>query len=738
MDFSFKNLFSRGSRAETIKPEDEHEVKGERVKVLEIGSTGTEIFAGQLSEEYLKILTGTQAADIFDSMRRSDPKIKMVTNAMKNPIAAASWEIVGLEDEETRSGEIQRRLIEHILFNDIGKTWDRFVREALSMIEFGYSLFEVTYKAEVNDPIFGAYNGIKSLAFRSQRTIERWDVERSGKLGSVEQQAFGDGQKVVKIPAEYLLHFAIDMEGDNFEGISILRPAYGPWLRKNEFLKLLAAGIEKYAIPIPVLQVPAGKEQTEEYKKAKESLRSYVSNRCNYMIVPGGWDLDLTTNNFDAEKIRKVIDGENAEIVNAALANFLELGSSGSGSYALGTDLSDFFLGGLEYVADQIAETINTVLIPKLVKLNFPDGIVRCELRHSGIRDKAGKELAEVVKSLVDSGVVESDDRLESSLRKRFNLPEKDESTTREAPENQGLFFTEEEEKIIKLADDLKKKPRKKESGVKREIERDAESLKKIFTSNLDLIQNEMIERVKKHFRESTESQKFKINAEDLRNVPGIAAYRAQVKEELARIYNDSIKQVKREQPRFADIQMSEYEQNIRMAEVEKLNPAGRRRINADLENIIGTQIDDLSRAAALQYGMSVESTDSADLIGQDIKEATDKPKKTAASTGSLIQAAKTVNDARRDFFGEFKEEIVSFTWINEAPVSEICKHLSGRTLPADHPDVERYWPPLHHNCKTYTVANTAKTKDNPEPQNGFKPNKKQLSSVTLSDRCCE
>lgn len=734
----FDKLFNKTSiEAEEVNPKDELDVKGEKVKILEIGSTGTEIYSGYLYEEYLRDLTGKDAADVYDKMRRSDPKIKMISNAMKNPIAAASWEIISLENEETNIGEHQRLLIEHILFNDLGKTWDRFVRESLSMIEFGYSLFEVTYKAEIGDPVFGAYNGIKSLSFRSQRTIEKWNIERSGELKSVQQQAFGDDQKVVNIPAKYLLHFAIDMEGDNFEGISILRPAYGPWLRKNEFLKLLAAGIEKYAIPIPTLEVPAGKEQSEEYKRAKDSLRAYVSNRCNYLTVPAGWKLDLTTNTFDAQKIRDVIDGENVEIVNAALANFLELGQSGSGSYSLGTDLSDFFLGGLEYVADQITETINRTLIPTLVKLNFPDGKVRVQLKHSGIRDKAGKELADVVTGLVREGVIESDDRLERSLRKRFNLPEKDKESTRQAPDNSGMMFTEDEKKIIKLADDLKKKPRKREEGVKKLIDRTAGELSQLYQKNLDAIQAEMISKTKKHFSTAPESQKFKISKEELMKVPGIAAYKAELKELISKAYNESIKKVKKENPGQADIKMSEFEHRLRMAEAEKLNPTAKRRVNADVQNILDVQIDDLAKSISLQYGMSVESTDSAVLIGQDIKEASDKPKKRATSTGAIIQAAKTTNDARRDFFGEFKEEIVSFTWINEAPVSEICKYLSGRTLPADHPDVERYWPPLHHNCKTYTVANTQKTKDNPDPQTGFKPNKKQLGSVTLGECSC-
>lgn len=810
----FDSLFSR-PKTDLNDENQEFDIKGEKVKVLEIGSSGTEIFAGYLTEEYLRDLNGRDAADIFDRMRRSDPKIKMIVNAMKNPIVAANWEIVGLEEEETRSGEIQRKLIEHILFSDLGKTWDRFVREALSMIEFGYSLFEVTYKAELNDPVFGSYNGIKSLAFRSQRTVERWNIKRSGELDSVEQQAFGDKQKVVNIPAEFLLHFAIDMEGDNFEGISILRPAYGPFLRKNQFLKLLAAGVEKYAIPIPTLSIPAGKENTAEYTRARSALAAYVSNRCNYMTIPDGWDLKLTTNNFDAEKIRKVINDENSEMVNAALANFLELGQSGSGSYALGTDLSDFFLGGLEYIADQIAETINNVLIPKLVKLNFPDGIVRCELRHSGIRDKAGEELANVVTSLVSSGVVVSDDRLETSLRKRFGLPEKEESTTRENEEGVPSLSTsssevsetisdesikdlslngaqvtaivqvvksfkegvidkqsatelivtafpiprdvaerivgeeisrEELEEIsttqlseknesIKLANDQKKKPSKTQKKTKGLIDRDSERLSQIYKKNLDVIQNEMIERVKRHFETSSESQKFKISLDDLKSVRGIGDYKKELKEELSRIYNDSIKQAKRENPRYADIKMSEFERNIRLAEADKLNPTAKRRVNSDLENILSVQVDDLAKSISLQYAMSVESTDSANTIGQDIKEASDKKKNLATSTGAIVQTAKTINDARRDFFGEFKEEIESFTWINEDPVSTICSYLTGRTLPADHPDVERYWPPLHHNCKTYVIANTKRTKENPPTQDGFKPNKKELASITLAEK---
>ena len=539
----------------------EFEVGGVPVKVLEIGSSGTEIFAGYLQEEYLPELQGKKAADAYDKMRRSDPKVKMILSAMKNPIKGAVWEVHQIGDE-TREGEIQQKFIEHILFNDLGKTWKSFLHEALSCIDFGYSVFEITYKAELNHPVFGSYNGVRSLAFRSQRTIEQWKINKHGELVAIEQQAYGDHQRNKTIPAKYLLHFALEREGDNFEGISVLRPAYGPWLRKNTFLKLIAAGIEKYAIPIPILKVPEGKQGSAEYKNALNSMRKYVSHQCNYLTVPFGWEIDLKSNPFDASKVRDVVDRENVEIVNAALANFLELGQSGSGSYALSFDLSDFFLGGLEYVAEQITETINQQLIPKLIELNFPKQKCLVELKASGISDRAGEELSKIVQNLTNSGVLTADDRLEESLRKRFGLPSRDETTSREKPQaqpGQQMQFAEKTDSKKKSSDPVKKK-----------IETDAEILKEIMTRNLKSIGEQIVKQSGKSWANSNTSTIVQ-PPKEFSNL-GVGQYKSELTEALAGQYNKAVDQVKSENKRFSNIKLSETESRIKLAEFDRLN----------------------------------------------------------------------------------------------------------------------------------------------------------------------
>lgn len=765
------------------------EVAGKKVQIVEVGSTGTEIYGGYIQEEYLEDLQGREAADIYDKMRRSDPKIKMILSAMKNPIKAASWEIVGIGDE---SEEQQRQidLINHILFHDLGgKTWRSFLHEALSMIEFGYSIFEKTYRPVINSRKFGAYNGIKSLSFRSQRTIERWNLGPGEKLVSVSQFAYGDRQRVVDIPARHILHFTLEKEGDNFEGISLLRPCYGPWLRKNQFLKLIAAGIEKYAIPIPVLDVPPGEENSVQYKKALQALQRYVSHQCNYLVKPKGWELNLTPNPFDASKIRDVVNAENVEMVNAVLANFLELGQSGSGSYSLSFDLSDFFLGGLEYIADQICETINTQLLPDLISMNFGSSQL-VELRCSGISDRAGEEFAGVIDTLIKSGAIQADERLEVNLRKRFGLPEKEEDTSRATPAPTNPFETQApvrqdvpvaqtesfngaqvtsmievvksfKEKLIDresaieilttafkiersqaekiVGEDLKELPinvdapvgksqalpvklseDRKGNKVPTMIQDKADQLSQLYQKNLSALAKDMITQIRRHWTQAKGSDLFSLPSLEVNT----ESYKKELTDKLEEIYSSSSAEVIEELPK----------KNVSLADLP-MKPTAKARLQTDADLILETQIQDMKKALSLSYNQNVEAAKSVQELDSILNEAADKfVTGPVSNTGSLIISSKTVNDARKDFFKENTEGVVSFTWINGDPVSEICQWLDGRTLPAGHPDVDRYWPPLHHNCKTYVIANTGSEKDIPDPQSGFNPPESAQSSMTLDE----
>lgn len=403
--------------------EDASQVKRVSIHVEETGSSGTEIYSGYYSEEYLSKLRGTQAADLWDQMRRSDPKIKMVLSAVKNPILGAHWTVEPATQDE--KGKRQAELIEQILFRDLSLSWTAQLKEVLTFLDFGFSAFEVIHKVVTNHSKFGSYNSLSKIAWRNPRTIERWNLDpKTGAILSVNQLSNGDLHRYVDIPGEYLLVFSNEKEGDNYEGVSALRPCYGPWVRKNTYLKLMAVGIEKFAVPTPYMDVPEGKEDSEEFARAQTMLEKFTSHQKQYILKPAGWTLGFASpSNFDASKVRDAIDKENNEMAQAFLENFLELGQSGSGSYALSNDLSDFFLLGLEHIAKQVCETFNRNLIPDLIKLNFGPQEEYPQLTVSGIKDKPGKEYAEILKLLVDGKIITPDKDLEENTREKYGMP---------------------------------------------------------------------------------------------------------------------------------------------------------------------------------------------------------------------------------------------------------------------------------------------------------------------------
>ena len=292
----FDNIFTK--KAED-KLESEENKELPNFHESPIGSTGTENYGGYFEEEYLDALRNNERADVFDKMRRSDPQVMMCLSAVKNPIKSASAEIVSAGDDFFYENDA--RLIEKILFESMATPFGRFLSEALTMVEFGYSMFEVTHKNFINQPIYDnegnkvldSYTGIKNIGFRSPKTIERWNLDHeTGDLLSVDQLAFGEVGRQVTIPAKYLLLFTLNREGSNYEGISALRPCYGNWWRKNNFNKINAIGIEKFAVPTPIATIPQGRQASTQYSKLITALEKYTTHQSNYLIKPEGLDID--------------------------------------------------------------------------------------------------------------------------------------------------------------------------------------------------------------------------------------------------------------------------------------------------------------------------------------------------------------------------------------------------------------------------------------------------------------
>ena len=671
------------------------DIKSIRVHYNDLGSSGTQSYSGYPSEEYLSKIRMQQGADIYDQMRRSDPNVVMVLSAVSNLIKGAKWSFQPVDDSDEAMH--QAEFLEHVFFNCLDQPWTQKLGEILTYLIYGNAAFEVTHKPFIGHEKFGNYIGLKSMSWRSPRTIDRFNLDpQTGQLLSVTQLAYGDLLRNINIPSEFIVLFTHNREGSMYEGISALRPIYGPWLRKNMYLKLMAIGIEKYAVPTPILDVPEGRESSDQFTQAIEVLQAYTTHQSAYMTKPEGWNLTFSQTGFDPEKLSKAIDMENQEMVRAFMANFMLLGSSsGSGSYALSNDLSDFFLGGIEYIANYISEEISRTVAKSLIDINFGPQESYPQLKATGIRDRAGKELAEVIQLLTSSGVITKGPELEKELRRRYKLPELNEEeitptsstiTPVTPPETQVPEEPKQLTETIKLADN----PRQI-------IKTHKPDLKELMQSNLKRIGEALKDQILSGFKNLPESKRF--DAAKNLTPTGVSQYQAELLDKLAEISFEAMNAAR------SEVGLKQ----IKLSEIDEIPPDVMKRIKALAQLLVGTQSDDLIKALSFVYLSNVDSVEGMASLNQVLDEAVTtmvlSPGIDAAS-GNIT--AQVVNETRQAIFEdpEIDDEIESFTFKNPDPVSPICQSLNGVTFAKDDPDLAEYRPPLHHNCKSYLSVN--------------------------------
>ncbi len=395
------------------------------VSERELGETGTTIFGGFITDEdYVSELTGSEAITTFNKMRKSDGVVKSALLACELPIRAARWYVEPASDEN-----IDKEVAEFVsqsLFEKMTITWDDFLRQALLMLPFGFSVFEKVFRSiDFNGK---EMIGWKKFAPRLQSTIFKWKTD-SGKDGVTQLLPTGGGY--ISIPIEKLLVFTHRKEGDNWVGISILRNAYRSWYFKEHIEKINAIAFERQGLGIPSITLPKGYTDKDR-TKAETLLKNIRANEQGYMILPEGWVFEFKdTKGKSVKDPNETIRRYNREILGSVMAQFLDLGSGNSGSRALSTDQSAIFHNNLTAIARQVADGINKYAVKQLVDLNYTVSDYP-KLKFSKIGIVQYEKIAKALSSLVQQNVIKPDPLLEDDVRILLGLPERSEEEKKE------------------------------------------------------------------------------------------------------------------------------------------------------------------------------------------------------------------------------------------------------------------------------------------------------------------
>ncbi len=393
---------------------------------------GTKIAGGTFMEEYLGALKFPNAYEAFDKMRRQDYQIARVLRVLKAPLKAATFSY--RPDDFTDESQIHQAAFKNKFFFEYPvKKWSVLLQEILSYLDFGHSVFE-PYLHLVDDPVLGKIWTLKDLGFISQRTIDKWDIKQ-GEVKRIHQlNSYNEEYTDKWIDGKDLLIFSNSQEGSNYQGVSVLRPAYGCYVRKDLYLKLDMIGNEKMSIGTPLCYVPPQIwDNPIEKALLINILTAFTSHESAFLILPkilqdGGFE--IVKGEFNNESIAKSIKREDTAIVDIVLASFLEIGTAKTGGNAQNEGHMQLFLNSLLAVAQECMDILDDYA-HKAYMFNFGVPKTRLNMQAMGISKDDEKRLMEIIRGYITSEAIRPDDPLEIWLRNRLRLPQMNPETAR-------------------------------------------------------------------------------------------------------------------------------------------------------------------------------------------------------------------------------------------------------------------------------------------------------------------
>jgi len=441
----FLDRFTKGKPASPPKPDQPMQ-----------GASGRGHTEGFLDlEELNNDLRHPHGHKVYDRMYRTDGDVKQVVSLVCDPIISGTWQMSAYGGDEASDEEIEvAEFAKWALWECMQPNLLGHLQIALPiLVRSGFVPFEIAWmKTEYNGKTVVVP---RTMQPRMPRTIWQFEQDRWGELRRIKQvmpvpistltgregmptvsNAFDDSDSFggVWLEAQNLLYYRVGAEGDNWEGVSMLRPAYKHWIMKDKIERIDAIAQEREAVGVPICYPPPGASdaQKDEMASVLENMRS---NEQAYIIAPGpkqgsgaadgtGWLIevigyDRTGSGRDPQPS---LQYHTAKIAAAFISEFMRLGHGNTGARATAQVQQDPFLMSVEALVHIVEDVLNTLVV-KLISYNYPEIENPPRLQMSLVDSTSLTQLADYVLKLTQVGALFPDQELEDFLRARADLP---------------------------------------------------------------------------------------------------------------------------------------------------------------------------------------------------------------------------------------------------------------------------------------------------------------------------
>ncbi len=410
-----------------------------------IGTSGLKQFGGLITEEFHPSLRGQFGPKVYREMSDNSSAIGAIRYIIKSLVRQVDWRIEPADD--SKEAVAQSEFIESCLL-DMSITFEDFISEVLSFLDYGWSYFEIIYKlrkGKTDDPTTRSQFddgkvGWRKFGLRAQDTLESWVFdEADGGLRGMNQLDQTTG-RAAYLPIEKCLLFRTEIMKGNPEGRSIYRNAVVDYFYLKKIEKIEAIGIERDMTGLLVMEVPMGLLDPSASGPEKAMLASLEKmmaglkrDEREYGIVPSELDPESKPTGYRLKLLssggRRQIDTVaikqyyKINILQSVVAQFIELGMQGVGSFALASSQTNLFSVALGTFMDSIASVFNRFAISRLMELNGVPYELHPSLIHGDIESPPLGELGAYIQSLAAAGQLPDDTALQHKLLEYANLP---------------------------------------------------------------------------------------------------------------------------------------------------------------------------------------------------------------------------------------------------------------------------------------------------------------------------
>lgn len=371
------------------------------------GWSGTSVYAGRVSGHELNPdLAHDRWPRTVREMRRTDDAIGASMEALISTLLSATWVCEAGEE----SSAFSRYLADNAncMFGFGGypgrlmHSWEDSLAQGLLYYSDGVRYGEVKYQY---NPSLKQIDIVDPWVDRDLTAHEQWifdgprwvGVEQSYPLG----EAINSRQKPV-IPAEDLVLLTRGVEGQNLSGTGALRPIYMAWKRKRDLIDMLMIATERWAIGTPNLIIDetgardAGVPHAElalQVEQVRASVDLFLKGDSARIESTPFVRVDTYGGTLDPSALLSLIEQCNQSIMLGFLLQFLHLGTTNSGSRAVGEVHQETWRRSLIQILDRVASAYNGChrpgggVIGRWVELNWPgvDPRLYPRLKHSGL-----------------------------------------------------------------------------------------------------------------------------------------------------------------------------------------------------------------------------------------------------------------------------------------------------------------------------------------------------------------